>query len=276
MSLHSFDISPGSGIKIGEPESAPLLIAGPCVIENEDMTLRHAAKIAEIAKKAGMPFVFKASYDKANRTSIKSFRGPGLEDGLRILERVKHETGVLLITDVHSVSEIDSASEVVDILQIPAFLCRQTDMLVAATKSGKTVNVKKGQFISPDDVKNIINKITASGGSRLMITERGSSFGYNRLVVDYTGIVKMGDYGWPIVFDATHSVQTPGGAGEKSGGDRRFAPYLAWAAAAVGVDALFAEVHENPESALSDGANMIRLSDLRKILEKFLSIHNLS
>lgn len=238
--------------------------------------MKHAESICKIAADVGMPFIFKASYDKANRTSHSSYRGPGLEEGLRILSRVKEELNIPLLTDAHSVSEISKAAEIVDVIQIPAFLCRQTDLLEAAARTGKTVNVKKGQFISPSDVKNIIDKVTNAGGSRLIITERGSSFGYNRLVVDFTGIVKMRKLGAPVVFDATHSVQAPGGLGSSSGGDSSLAPYLAYAAAAVGVDGLFIEVHENPAQALSDGPNMIPLAELEQVLKRFKEISSLS
>ena len=258
------DISVGSDI--------PLLIAGPCVIEGEDMILRHAEIISRIAAEVGMPFVFKASYDKANRTSHSSYRGPGLEEGLRILARVRKELEIPVLTDTHSVQEVKSAAEVVDIIQIPAFLCRQTDLLEAAAKTGKVVNVKKGQFISPDDVGNIIGKIVNAGGKRLMITERGSCFGYNRLIVDFAGLVKMRAHGYPVIFDATHSVQSPGGLGDRSGGEGWLAPYLAWAAAAVGIDGLFIEIHENPSEALSDGPNMIPLDSLKPVLTRFLKI----
>lgn len=254
--------------------SLPVLFAGPCVIENESMVLKHAEKISAVAKSLKMPFVFKASYDKANRTSFDSFRGPGLQEGLRILQRVQQELGIPVLTDAHSVNEIIVAGEVVDVIQIPAFLCRQTDLLIAAARTNKTVNVKKGQFLAPDDTKHIINKIESSGGKKLILTERGTSFGYHQLIVDFTGLVKMRQFGCPVVFDATHSVQHPGGMGNKSGGDRRLAPYLAFAAAAVGIDGLFLETHETPDQALSDGPNMIPLKDLYPILKHFLQIAN--
>ncbi|MFH0764802.1 MAG: 3-deoxy-8-phosphooctulonate synthase [Calditrichota bacterium] len=259
------------GVPIGGG-SPPLLIAGPCVIESEDMALRHADKLLKLSRQIGLNLVFKASYDKANRTSLTSFRGPGLIEGLRILKRIRQDLGVPIITDAHSVAEIEAAAETVDIIQIPAFLCRQTDLLVAAAKSGRVVNVKKGQFLAPEDMAAVVGKVIGSGGERLIFTERGTSFGYHRLVVDFTGIVQMRELGWPVVFDATHSVQRPGGEGDKSGGDRRWAPYLAWAAASVGVDGLFVETHENPDQALSDGANMLPLDELRSVLEKFIRI----
>jgi len=267
--IHEFPIA--ADIKIGG-DSHPVLIAGPCVIENEDMVYRHAEAIAQVAQEVGMPLIFKASYDKANRTSYKSYRGPGLKEGLRILASVKKRFNIPIITDSHSVYEIEAAGEVVDIVQIPAFLCRQTDLLVAAAETGKVVNVKKGQFLAPHDVGHIIDKIIQTGNEKIIITERGSCFGYNRLVVDFSGLVKMREFGFPIIFDATHSVQSPGGLGDKSGGDSEYAPYLAWAAAAVGVDGLFVEVHEDPAKALSDGANMIHLPNLKFMLQRFLRI----
>jgi len=266
---HSFPIT--GNIAVGG-ENPVVLIAGPCVIEGEDMLLRHAERIARIAETVGMPLVFKASYDKANRTSGKSFRGPGLDKGLRLLEKIKREMGLPLLTDAHNTAEMWAIGEVVDIVQVPAFLCRQTDMLSAAAETGKVVNVKKGQFCAPEDALQIIAKVQQSGGDRIMITERGSSFGYRRLVVDFIGLAKMREYGWPIVFDATHSVQTPSGQGETTGGESRYAPQLAYAAAAVGIDALFVETHENPAIALSDGPNMIPLDDLTAVLERFLEI----
>ena len=236
------------------------------------MTLRLAERIAAIAARVGMPFIFKASYDKANRSSIHSFRGPGLEEGLRILAKVRHDLGLPLLTDAHTPEQMAAAGEVVDVVQVPAFLCRQTDLLVAAARTGKTVNIKKGQFLAPDDIGNLIEKVVQAGGERIMITERGSSFGYHRLVVDYTGMVRMRNFGFPIIFDATHSVQAPGGMGDCTGGDRRYAPYLAWAAAAVGVDGLFLETHEDPDHALSDGPNMIPLDELESLLKRFFDL----
>jgi len=273
VSQRSFKIA--ADVTVGG-DSVPVLIAGPCVMEGEGMVMRHAEEIRRIASEAGMPFVFKASYDKANRTSIASYRGPGLDEGLRILAGVREEVGVPVLTDAHSVAEIKAVAEVADVIQIPAFLCRQTDMLTAAAKTGKCINVKKGQFVAPDSARYIIEKIVSAGGDRLMITERGSCFGYNRLVVDYTGLVRMRDFGHPVIFDATHSVQTPGGLGDRSGGEGAYAPYLAWAAAAVGVSGLFVEVHENPAQALSDGPNMIPLGNLKPILERFLKISSIN
>jgi len=264
----AFSITPNVSIGGG----TPILIAGPCVIEDESGTLRHAERIAAVAREAGMPFVFKASYDKANRSSADSFRGPGLDEGLKILAKVKRELGLGVLTDAHSVTEMAAAGEVVDVVQVPAFLCRQTDLIIAAAKTGKVVNVKKGQFLAPDDMGNVIAKLRGAGCERILLTERGSSFGYHRLVVDFTGIVRMREFGYPVIFDATHSVQAPGGLGDKSGGERRYAPFLAYAAAAVGVDGLFVEVHEDPDRALSDGPNMIPLDRLKEVLERFVAI----
>ena len=232
------------------------LIAGPCVIEGEAFTLRHAARLKGIADRHGVPLVFKCSFDKANRTSVKSFRGPGLREGLRVLAKVKAETGLPVLTDVHSEEQCAPAAEVADVLQIPAFLCRQTDLLLAAGKTGRAVNVKKGQFLAPEDMKNVVAKLGEAGCKDILLTERGSSFGYNNLVVDMRGLLTMRKLA-PVCFDATHSVQRPGSQGDATGGDRTLAPPLARAAAAVGIDALFCEVHENPERALSDGPNSL-------------------
>jgi len=258
-------------IKIGG-DNPLVLIAGPCVIEDEKSTLDLAEKIKEITVKAGIPFVFKASYDKANRTSIDSFRGPGLDEGLKILARVKNDMDVPVISDVHQIEEIEPAAEVLDILQIPAFLCRQTDLLVSAAHTGKTVNVKKGQFLSPGDMRPVVEKIKCAGNPNIILTERGTSFGYNNLVVDMRSLIILRDMGVPVVFDATHSVQLPGGKGKASGGDRRFAAPLSRAAASVGIDGLFLEVHESPEDALCDGPNSLRLSDLKMILDQVFDV----
>jgi 2-dehydro-3-deoxyphosphooctonate aldolase (KDO 8-P synthase) len=233
-----------------------VVIAGPCVIEGEDFTLRHARRVAEVAQKHGVAAVFKCSFDKANRTSGKSFRGPGLAEGLRILGRVKRETGLPVLTDVHGEDQCAPAAEVVDVLQIPAFLCRQTDLLLAAARTGRAVNVKKGQFLAPEDMKNVADKLREAGCAQVLLTERGASFGYHDLVVDMRGLVAMRRFA-PVCFDATHSVQQPGSRGDASGGDRALAPPLARAAAAVGIDALFCEVHEDPDRALSDGPNSL-------------------
>jgi len=259
------DITIGAG--------APLvLIAGPCVIESESSTLYHAKRIRDIAAEVGIPFIFKSSYDKANRTSVDSFRGPGVDEGLRILKRVKDEIGVAVTSDVHTADEIEKAKGVLDILQIPAFLSRQTDLLIKAASTGRVVNVKKGQFLSPWDIRHVIKKVRSAGGKRILLTERGTSFGYNNLVTDFRSLMIMKDYGAPVIFDGGHSVQLPGGGGNSSGGDRRFIAPLVCAAAAVGTDGIFVEVHRNPAKALCDGPNMLALKDLRKILIKVKGI----
>jgi 2-dehydro-3-deoxyphosphooctonate aldolase (KDO 8-P synthase) len=260
------------GFEVGTGER-PFLIAGPCVIEGRDMALSHAERIRSIADAAGWDYCFKSSYDKANRTSHEAYRGPGLEEGLRILEEVRGEAGVPVLTDVHSVEEAKAAGEVVDVLQVPAFLCRQTDLLVAAARTGKVVNVKKGQFLAPENMKPLVAKLVAAGAVGILLTERGVTFGYGNLVVDFRGLPVMRAFGWPVIFDATHSVQRPGGLGTKSGGDRREAPGLARAAVAVGVDGLFMEVHEDPDRALSDGPNQIVLATLRPLLDRLRRIH---
>jgi 2-dehydro-3-deoxyphosphooctonate aldolase (KDO 8-P synthase) len=247
-------------MRVGRAEVGPghplLLIAGPCVIEGEAQTLAAARKVAAVAERRGLPAVFKCSFDKANRTSGKSFRGPGLEQGLRVLARVKQETGLPVLTDVHEASQCAPVAEVVDVLQIPAFLCRQTDLLLAAGATGRAVNVKKGQFLAPSDMKNVVAKLLEAGCRDVLLTERGTTFGYHDLVVDFRGLVAMRKLA-PVCFDATHSVQQPGGQGDRTGGDRLLAPPLARAAAAVGIDALFCEVHEDPDRALSDGPNSL-------------------
>jgi 2-dehydro-3-deoxyphosphooctonate aldolase (KDO 8-P synthase) len=248
-----------------------VVIAGPCVIEGEDFTLRHARRVAEIAQKHGVAAVFKCSFDKANRTSGRSFRGPGLEEGLRILGKVKREIGLQVLTDVHAVEQCAPAAEVVDVLQIPAFLCRQTDLLVAAARSGRAVNVKKGQFLAPEDMKNVADKLREAGCQSILLTERGASFGYHDLVVDMRGLLAMRQFA-PVCFDATHSVQRPGSIGDATGGDRTLAPALARAAAAVGIDALFCEVHEDPERALSDGPNSLTFPMWDALLADVLKI----
>jgi 2-dehydro-3-deoxyphosphooctonate aldolase (KDO 8-P synthase) len=233
-----------------------LLIAGPCVIESEAATVAAARRVAAVAQKHGLPAVFKCSFDKANRTSARSFRGPGLEEGLRILARAKKESGLLALTDVHETSQCARAAEVVDVLQIPAFLCRQTDLLLGAARTGRAVNVKKGQFLAPEDMKNVVEKLREGGCAQILLTERGASFGYHNLVVDMRGLVALRKLA-PVCFDATHSVQQPGSQGNATGGDRALAAPLARAAAAVGIDALFCEVHEDPDRALSDGPNSL-------------------
>jgi 2-dehydro-3-deoxyphosphooctonate aldolase (KDO 8-P synthase) len=256
-------------------EGSPLtLIGGPCVIESEDFTLKMADKIRQVCDRLGIAFIFKSSFDKANRTSINSFRGQDLETGLEILHRVKKEIGVPVLTDIHESQQAAIVAEVVDVLQIPAFLCRQTDLLIAAAATGRAVNVKKGQFLAPWDMKSVVRKLESSGAKNILLTERGSSFGYNALVVDFRSLPQMRQLGYPVVFDATHSVQMPGGQGDKSGGQREFVPYLARAAAAVGIDALFMEIHENPDQALSDGPNMVPLAQLEAVLQPVLDIHN--
>ncbi|CAI4032499.1 2-dehydro-3-deoxyphosphooctonate aldolase [Nitrospira tepida] len=245
-----------------------VLIAGPCVIESETLALETAHRIAEIAQAVGMPYIFKSSYDKANRSSITSFRGLGIQEGLGILRKVKERVGAPLLTDVHSVEEARTAGEVVDVLQIPAFLCRQTDLLVAAAKTGRVVNVKKGQFLSPWDMANVVKKLEESGTRRILLTERGATFGYNNLVVDMRALPVMRGLGYPVIFDATHSVQLPGGGGTTSSGQREFIAPLASAAAGAGCDGFFMEVHPRPDEALSDGPNMVPLSELKRLLER--------
>ena len=258
-------------VKIGG--TRPLaLIAGPCVIENEAATLRHAEKLLTICNGVNMPLIFKASYDKANRTSINSFRGPGIKEGLAILRKVKETLGLPVISDIHSIEQIAPAAEVLDIIQIPAFLCRQTDLLVAAAKSGRIINVKKGQFLAPWDMKNVAGKISASGNENIILTERGASFGYNNLVVDMRSFPVMRATGYPVVFDATHSVQLPGGQGDSSGGQREFVEYLSRAAVATGIDGIFMEVHEDPDKALCDGPNSIPLAELAALLKTLKAV----
>jgi len=248
------------------------LIAGPCVIEGRESALRHAALLKRITDRLAVPFIYKSSYDKANRTSIQSYRGPGLEEGLKILAEVKREVGVPVLTDVHEKAEIGFAREVVDVLQIPAFLCRQTDFVLAVARSGKPVNVKKGQFLSPWDVRHVIEKIVSTGNQKILVTERGVSFGYNNLISDMRSLVVLRELGYPVVFDATHSLQLPGGLGGVSGGERKYIPALARAGAAVGIDALFMEVHEDPDRALSDGPNSLALSELDALLRQVKEI----
>lgn len=249
------------------------LMAGPCVLEGFERSLKIGRRAKEIAGNLNLPYVFKASFDKANRSSIKSFRGPGLEEGLKILAAIKSELGVPVVTDIHETFQAAPVAQVADIIQIPAFLCRQTDLLSAAAKTGKVVNVKKGQFLSPNDMKNVVVKLQESGAEKIMLTERGTSFGYNNLVVDMRGLPIMRSFGYPVIFDGTHSVQLPGGAGTSSAGQREFVGYLARAAAAVGIDGLFLEVHDNPAEALSDGANMIYLDKLENLLKNVLAVH---
>ena len=258
---------------------APLaLIGGPCAIENEKHALMMAERLQRVTAAAGVPFIYKSSYDKANRSAIHAYRGPGLVEGLRILRKVKDETGLGLLSDVHDVSEVAPAAAVLDVLQVPAFLCRQTDLIVACARSGRPINVKKGQFVAPRDMINVVEKVRASGSEDLLLTERGTSFGYNNLIVDFRGLPIMRSFGYPVVFDATHSVQLPGGQGDRSGGERQYVQALARAAVAVGVDALFMEIHEDPDRTLddgrplSDGPNMLRLDDLPRLLDEIRAI----
>ncbi|MCK4802303.1 3-deoxy-8-phosphooctulonate synthase [bacterium] len=263
-------------IKIGHTEiggNRPLvLIAGPCVIESEDQVRKTIEGLKEITGEINIPFIFKSSYDKANRTSIKSYRGLGLEKGLEILEKVKREFDIPLLVDVHQIEEVKLVSKVADILQVPAFLCRQTDLIISIAKTGKPINVKKGQFLAPWDMQNVIEKIESTGNKNILLTERGSCFGYNNLVVDMKSLPIIRSFGYPVVFDATHSVQKPGGKGTTTAGEREYVPFLAQAAVATGIDGLFLEVHPQPEKALSDGPNMIRLSRVKELLEKLIKI----
>jgi 2-dehydro-3-deoxyphosphooctonate aldolase (KDO 8-P synthase) len=265
------------GVTIGG--ARPLtLIGGPCAIEDERHALMTAERLLAITTKHKVPFIYKSSYDKANRSSVNSYRGPGLVEGLRILRKVKDTLKVPVLSDIHQVSEVDPAAEVLDVLQIPAFLCRQTDLVLAAAATGKPVNVKKGQFVAPRDMRNVVDKIISKGNEAILLTERGASFGYNNLVVDMRGLELMREFGYPVVFDATHSVQLPGGAGDRSGGERRYVQGLARAAVAFGIDALFMEMHEDPDRTLpdgrplSDGPNMLRIDDLPRLLEQLLAI----
>lgn len=264
------EISVGK-IKIGGGNPF-VLIAGPCVIESEASALRHAKALKILTSRLGIPFIYKSSFDKANRTSIDSFRGPGLKKGLDILKKVKDEFGLAILSDVHSISDIKEAAKVLDILQIPAFLSRQTDLIVAAAETGKVVNIKKGQFLAPWDMKNVIKKIESAGNKKIILTERGVSFGYNNLISDFRSVLIMKELGYPVVYDATHSVQMPGGLGDKSSGESRFIPHLSAAAIACGANGIFMEVHEDPANALSDGPNMVRLKDLEAIILKLKKI----
>lgn len=249
------------------------LIAGPCVIESEKNVMLIAETINGIAERLNLDYYFKASFDKANRTSISSYRGPGIEAGVEIFRKVKKQYGLKIATDIHEPWQAKKAAEVADIIQIPAFLCRQTDLLVAAAKTGKLINVKKAQFLAPWDMKNVVKKLEESGNNNIMLCERGTTFGYNTLVVDMTGIVEMKKYGYPVVFDATHSVQKPGGNGTATGGNRSYVEALAKAAIAAGADALFFEVHPDPDNALSDGPNMVRLSEFENMLKRIIPVY---
>ena len=252
-----------------------VLIAGPCVIESENSALRHAEEIKKIADKLKVPFIFKSSYNKANRTSVNSYRGPGIESGLKILKKIK-DTGVFVLSDVHGIEEVERAAGVLDIIQIPAFLSRQTDLIIAAAKTDRIINIKKGQFLSPWDIKHAIEKVRSTGNEKVLVTERGSSFGYNNLVSDFRSIIVMKDFEVPVIYDASHSNQMPGGLGEKSGGDKRFIRPLILAAASVGADGIFVEVHEDPDKALCDGPNMLPLKELQSVLQKVKEIERIT
>lgn len=250
----------------------PFFIAGPCVIESEKHCLKIAERLAAYTRSLNIDLIFKASYDKANRTSGVSFRGPGMEEGLRILEKVRNETGLPVLSDVHETPQVPAAADVLDCIQIPAFLCRQTDLILATAKTGKCVNLKKGQFLSPQEMEKVLAKARSTGNGNILLTERGASFGYNNLVVDFRSFVIMRSFKQPVVFDATHSVQAPGGRGDSSGGDSRYVPYLARAAAAAGVDGFFFEVHDNPARALSDGPNALELRRFPRLVDDIIQV----
>jgi 2-dehydro-3-deoxyphosphooctonate aldolase (KDO 8-P synthase) len=250
------------------------LIAGPCVIESEESVMQIAETVKGISDRLGLDYYFKASFDKANRTSISSYRGPGIDEGLRILKKVRDTYGLKIATDIHEPWQAERVAEVCDIIQIPAFLCRQTDLLVAAAKTGKIINVKKAQFLAPWDMYNVVRKLEESGNRNIMLCERGTSFGYNTLVVDMTGIIEMKKFGYPVVMDATHSVQKPGGKGDATGGNRENVEPLAKAAIAAGADALFFEVHPNPDNALSDGPNMVKLDEFEELLKRVIKVYH--
>ncbi|MGI5922815.1 MAG: 3-deoxy-8-phosphooctulonate synthase [Lentisphaeria bacterium] len=262
------------GVMIG-PGQPLVVIAGPCVVESLDTCRRIAETVQAACAQLGLPYIFKASFDKANRTSIESYRGQGMDEGLAVLARIREEFGCPVLTDVHEPGQCAPVAEVVDVLQIPAFLCRQTDLLVAAAATGRPVNVKKGQFLAPEDMAPVIKKLSSTGNERIILTERGASFGYHNLVVDMRSLVIMRELGCPVVFDATHAVQLPGGQGTSSGGRREFVAPLARAAAATGIDGLFLETHPEPEKALSDGANSLRLNEVQPLLTKIKEIHEL-
>jgi len=264
----------GNKFDIGGTERFTL-IAGPCVIESEELVMEVAGKLKEITDRLGINFVFKSSFDKANRSSIHGYRGPGIEEGLRILKKVKDTYNVPVVTDVHEAWQCAKVAEVVDIIQIPAFLCRQTDLLIAAAETGLPVNVKKGQFLAPWDMKNVVTKMEESGNPNVMLCERGSTFGYNNMVVDMRSFLEMRQFGYPVVFDVTHAVQKPGGNGDSTGGNREYVYPLMRAGLAIGVDAIFAEVHPNPDCAKSDGPNMLKLDDVEEILKMAIKIDDL-
>ncbi len=267
----AIDTPAGGLIQVGSCQPL-LLIAGPCALESEELARRVADTMQEICARLGLSYVFKASFDKANRTSLSSYRGPGLDEGLAILSRIREEMGVPVISDVHETIQVKAAAEVLDIIQIPAFLCRQTDLLTAVAATGKAINLKKGQFVSPWDMKNGVNKIRSAGGTKVMLVERGASFGYNNLVVDMRGLPVMRSFNCPVIYDATHSVQLPGGAGGSSGGQREFIAPLSRAAVAAGIDGLFMEVHPNPDQALCDGPNSIALDQIEGLLTQLVRI----
>jgi len=268
-----------NSIKVGSisigGDNPLVIIAGPCVIEDKETTLYIARYLKELAQKLDISLIFKASYDKANRTSINSFRGPGLAAGLQILDQIKKDLGLVILSDVHSINEIDEAAKVLDIIQIPAFLCRQTDLLIAAGKTGRVVNIKKGQFLAPDDMKHPIEKVASTKNENILVTERGTTFGYHNLVVDMRGLVVMKKFGYPVVLDATHSVQLPSGENGKSGGQPEFIFPLSRAGAAVGIDALFIETHPEPAKALSDAASQLPLSELENLVKQVTAIDNI-
>lgn len=271
MNITSKEIQINEDIRLGGTN--PLfLIGGPCVLESEEHALKMAEGIKGICDNLGMPFVFKASFDKANRSSIQSYRGPGLEKGLAILEKIKHTLGIPVLSDIHEAFQAEAASAVLDIIQIPAFLCRQTDLLLQAARTGKPLNIKKGQFLAPWDMGNIIQKIQSVGTTDILLTERGTTFGYNNLVFDPRSIPIMKKLGFPVIIDATHSVQKPGGQGSVSGGDRNLIPYIARAGVSVGADGIFLEIHDAPENALSDGPNSLIINDLKRLLETLLRL----
>jgi 2-dehydro-3-deoxyphosphooctonate aldolase (KDO 8-P synthase) len=266
VNVHNFEIGDNKGL---------VLIAGPCVIESKEHCLYMAKELKRITTELGIPFIFKASFDKANRSSHTSYRGPGFEQGIQILREIKQELNIPILSDIHETNQITKAKEVLDIMQIPAFLCRQTDLLLETAKSGTIVNIKKGQFLAPWDIKNIINKIESTGNKNIIITERGTSFGYNNLVSDMRSLVVMKQHGYPIIFDATHSVQLPGGKGTSTDGQREFVFPLMKAATGVGIDGLYIEVHNNPDNAPCDGPNMLKLDGLKEKLEKIIKINNI-
>ena len=271
------DTPPSAGVQIGSVTvggGGLTLIAGPCVIESPELALHVARRLKALCERLALPLIFKASYDKANRSSVRSFRGPGLNDGLSVLAQIRREVNIPVLSDVHSPGEVERAAEVLDVLQIPAFLCRQTDLLLAAAATGRPLNIKKGQFMAPWDMRQVVAKVASAGNPhRVLLTERGASFGYNNLVVDFRGLAILRSLGCPVVFDATHSVQLPGAAGESSGGEREFAPVLACAAVAAGADAIFMEVHPDPDRALCDGANSLPLDRLEPVLARLQRIH---